>query len=334
MSSLMFGNDNILYLVDWHIEEQRYILLPMHILQDKFPDIFFKNLTSFVELDEGVTTANIFRALKPWAVLVSAISDFDFNDFMKEIARSNIEATNQEFSHIQLYCDISFDAIPDFEGKGTRENGFYISAKPKKTNLIETEGVRWDLEGVFKKPYFDEGVDYSYMECGLDVTPIREWCNIPLIIKDTMNIYDNIPSGGNYLDSTDSILNPLSSRVTSHKNSLMQVRNLTTNINCKSAPDFINTILRGLFREIGYFGNVQETKEVQTIVYDEVENIKEQLADIEEEDNELGEPNKVVIMPGILENVTKADIKRINRIDKYTSYVAGIDKIMIKYKDK
>jgi len=179
-----------------------------------------------VELEEGLTSAQLMRALRPWSAVLSRAGWMDFDAWIAALDRPFMKVAGDDDGEGRI---VSIELVPTFDVfRGKRPDGIELSIHPAWRPL----GNRVDASGA------------EMEQCSLSFVDPREYAHLPLIINEKVSVKDvqSMPPFGQEAILPDALPG--------------------TYDRIAQAPFLFDTIVLGFLDDISYHGSPEDTAEV------------------------------------------------------------------------
>lgn len=208
-----------------------------------------------VELEDGLTSAQLMRALRPWSAVLSRAAWMDFDAWIGALDRPLVKLVDGEEDGGRL---VSIELVPTFDVyRGERPDGIELSVHPAWRPL----GNRVDANGAEMEP------------CSLSFMDPKEYAHLPLLICEKVSVKDvqSLPPFGQEAIIPDTLPGTYD-RIT-------------------ETPTFFDTIVLGFLDDISFHGSPADTAEegqslaemVKAISRGEVETIPIKVTESDDE---------------------------------------------------
>lgn len=260
-------------------KQNRYVNIPMRTYQQFDPQAFLKQLLADFKLEEGVTVADLFLNLEPWADLMEGLASMDFRAFCEEAKKPS--RPMDDLSHVVVRPLIELKAVPEFERSGSDRDflDLFRNRKAVVTDRYEMV-IRWDSSVVLKTPRVDPNIDdHEYSEISCDYSPLDEWGHCPVVIERTATIIDDTPYGhrAGFLSSSIPLINPDSPLVNEIRDN--QGKAYSHYMKAETFPNFMDTLVRGCFWEWGFHYSPVGRDQAREEITASVEELNEKIGD-------------------------------------------------------
>lgn len=139
---------------------------PVAFLDRDDPWAILRFLRATVELEEGMSSAQFMRALRPWGAVLSRISWCDFDAWESAISRPHLALVSKDGAPHARHLEIEAVVVcPTLQARA-----------PRKT--AATLHVRWEAVGRLAVP--DE---HGLRHCGLSGMAPSGWAHLPLLVE-------------------------------------------------------------------------------------------------------------------------------------------------------
>lgn len=242
-------------------EEKHYSFdVPVADLESCVPGTFLSLLTAGIEIEDGLTVAELFRNLSPFGDVVGSIAGMDFNAFAEEAMKPPADDKLDDVSGIEIKAHITLGAKPKFERR--EDNSDFGFERIKGTTLFKmsspvpivtdqmTLELSWDYLALYAKPEEDEFGNIS-RGCSLDLMPLPQWSHLPIKIGREA-IFTDLTPNSRHLSSSLSILNPDHPAIsaTARLDGKVHCREMTV---IAPIPTLLDTIIGGFLSVIGFW---------------------------------------------------------------------------------
>lgn len=296
MDHLVFCKDHVLRRAydayDVESRQTRVHLVPLKVLekaQDRHA--FLKSLNYGFAFEDGITVADIFENLAPWAELMTGVACMDFPAFLEEMRSTPPEpCTDVEEVVFKYYASIK--AAPKYDreemclSRGGIDMGNPVPSGEMKLetgwhmNVMLSEAARERYEGE--------------TTIGMSFTPLSEWKHLPVRV-DTKGVFtDETASDFNqaFLGTDQAITRADHPKITTRASN---GRVFSHDIEItRSGGSFFDILVKAFFWEIGFFYTPQCRDE-------EGEELKARAAELDNLKTDAAEP------PALEELITKAE---------------------------
>jgi hypothetical protein len=255
MPGFVFCRDGVLRIAERHRGTRSSVLLPVRTLELTRRNVFLKQITYGVELEDGLTVRELFENLAPWADVMEGLACMDFEAFLGEARLP--PSPDHSLDRIEISYSLAVDAVPEFEAPSSRR---FLAGRPVRTDRLELEGG-WDYLGMLKTPVTEgEGETWQHTIHGysLDYTPLEQWSHLPVVISRKARITDTTWRSPHHSAAVP-LLNPahpgVHGRGQSADTALAAggVAVAVVEADAESpCPDFMGAIVRGFLYEIGF----------------------------------------------------------------------------------
>ncbi|KKN72702.1 hypothetical protein LCGC14_0408430 [marine sediment metagenome] len=249
------------------------------------PDIFLKSLHDVIIFEKGLTVADLFENLAPWAETLRGVACMDFPAFLTEM-RSIPENPDVEIEKISLYYHAEITAVPLFERDTAKgETGLLDFGNPAYTGRLKVE-EGWHMTAYLKEESRDEydGSD----SVSMSFTPLSEWKHLEIVIDPKACLRDSTAGDHSsvYLGTKESITDQGHPNVAIVNASNGDVYGHDIAID-PPAPTFFDALVRGFLWDVGFhYSPVQrdDSRDKVMEAMDEVISSNDADTDIDAED--------------------------------------------------
>jgi hypothetical protein len=198
-----------------------------------------------VEIEDGLTSAQLMRALKPWGGLIGRAAWMEFDEWLAASERPHLALANAS-SKNGADDEPPLDAVVihpvlSLHSVGRRQRG------PTTIN------IRWRVSGRYSRPR-PNGFGGKDRFCSLSFSPPAEWAHLPLILECTLMV--------------DALL----AKDDAGLGAALAASHLLAD------PTFFDTIILGFLDDISFHGSPSETQERHTELLSRLAEIKVQHA--------------------------------------------------------
>jgi hypothetical protein len=197
---------------------------------------------ALVELEDGLTTAQLMRALKPWSSLIGCAAWMEFDEWLAAGERPHLalaRAASGDAADGEPPLDaVVVHPVLSFHSTGRRQRG------PTTVN------IRWRVSGRYARPRPDgHGGKDSF--CSLSFSPPAEWAHLPLILDGTL------------------MVDALVSKADAGLEAALEASQLVAD------PTFFGAIILGFLDDISFHGSPSETQEQRQELLSRLDDVKE-----------------------------------------------------------
>jgi len=265
------------WFYDRKLGKGHYYAMPVVEYQKHIPHIFLSNLGDCFRFEEGLTLRELMINFKPWQDLMGEMCCMDFPAFVREAEKlpkivtmtgENADPDMNNYSHIEVYGYVEFDAVPKFtrptkaEQEAARKRNAWLMGEPVVTDRYNMT-ISWDYHGVLKTPEQDEfaGEITAY---GLHYTPLSDIAHLPIRMRETVNVRDMTPRSS-YLSTPEPLFNPNNPFLKAYKND-DGTRVFSYELPIHQTPSFYNAMIRGVFWQMGFhFSPIYRDEKIEEI---------------------------------------------------------------------
>ena len=196
-----------------------------------------------VEIEEGLTSAQMMRALKPWGGLISRAAWMEFDKWLAASERPHLAlagASSGDTADDEPPLDaVVIHPVLSLHSDGRRQRG------PTTIN------IRWRVSGRYSRPRSD-GFGGKDRFCSLSFSPPAEWAHLPLILDGTLMVDALLAKGDAGLEAA------------------LGASKLIAD------PTFFDAIILGFLDDISFHGSPSDTQEQRQELLSRLEEVKVQ----------------------------------------------------------
>jgi hypothetical protein len=194
-----------------------------------------------VELEEGLTSAQLMRALKPWGGLIGRAAWMEFDEWLAASERPHLAlagGSSGDGADAEPPLDaVVIHPVLSLHSVGRRQRG------------PTTVSIRWRVSGRYSRSK-SNGFGGEDRFCSLSFAPPAEWAHLPLILDGTLMV--------------DALL-------AKDDAGLGAALGATT---LMADPTFFDTIVLGFLDDISFHGSPSETQEQRQELLSGLEEVK------------------------------------------------------------
>jgi hypothetical protein len=248
-------------------------------------DIFLKSLHDVIFFEKGLTVAELFENLAPWAETLRGVACMDFPAFLTEM-RSIPEKPDVEIEKISLYYHAEITAVPLFErNTANGATGLLDFGNPAYTGRLKVE-EGWHMTAYLKE---ESRAEYDGSDSvSMSFTPLSEWKHLEIVIDPKACLRDATAGDHSsvYLGTKESITDQGHPNVAIVNASNGDVYGHDIAID-PPAPTFFDALVRGFLWDVGFhYSPVQrdDSRDQVMEAMDEVLSSNDADIDIDKED--------------------------------------------------
>jgi hypothetical protein len=203
---------------------------PDRVLDREDPLALTQAFRAFVEFEEGLTSAQLFRALRPWAAVLSRAAWMDFDAWQTSATRAPLQLVTEE-ANACSGAEPPLDAVVIHPVLSVHRD----DANEGKDVAI---AIHWRTSGRYVSPR-SNGFGGEDIFCSLSFAPPQTWAHLPLLIDPTVEVDE------------DEALRNASPTISA-----------TTEARLLASPKFFDAIILGFLDDVSFHGSPLETAEV------------------------------------------------------------------------